>query len=452
MTGTQTFLDPALAAVAQARDWKRQGEVAELVAVLDWTGAHQVGDALVATPGLRLGGVGCPVISEFDTWDLSCVLGQSADSCTTYVGNALELRHRLPRLWQRVLDLQVPVWRAFRITARTQCLPPEGVADVDRALAHCAESITLGQVERTIAVALATHNPAEAEDRRKRADEARCFDIDLTDNPILLGGTVEVHGVLDLADALDLDAAITATATQLADLGNNDPLDVRRAAAAGEIARGQLALDLTANPDTDPSTGTAPGRGVTLYAHVNDTDVATVNGTPVLVDQLITWCTRPGVKVTIKPVIDLNADLTTHGYVPDARLAEQVDLRDRRCVFPVLHPPPHRPRPHPALRPRHRSRHRSRQRSRQRSRRRPRRRRGRPDPVVQPRPPVPRTPPRQDLQSLVLRLTSPRGLPVAIPGRYDLPRRPHHRTLTTPPRHPAHPAGATGTPVVGSCG
>ncbi|WP_148613432.1 HNH endonuclease [Nocardioides rubriscoriae] len=334
MTSTQTLLDPALAAVAQARDWKRQSEVAELVAVLDWTGAHQVGDALVATPGLRLGGVGCPVISEFDTWDLSCVLGQSADSCTTYVGNALELRHRLPRLWQRVLDLQVPVWRAFRITARTQCLPQAGAADVDRALAHCAHTITLGQVDRTIAVALATHNPAEAEDRRRRADEARCFDIDLTDNPIVLGGTVEVHGVLDLADALDLDAAVSAAAAQLADLGSDDTLDVRRAAAAGEIARGQLALDLPTNPDTGTSAGTGPGRGVTLYAHVDGSDVATVNGTPVLVDQLITWCTRPGVKVTIKPVIDLNADLTTHGYVPDTRLAEQVDLRDRRCVFP----------------------------------------------------------------------------------------------------------------------
>ncbi|WP_148615883.1 hypothetical protein [Nocardioides rubriscoriae] len=33
-------------------------------------------------------------------------------------------------------------------------------------------------------------------------------------------------------------------------------------------------------------------------------------------------------------MVDLNADLTTAGYVPDARLAEQVDLRDRRCVFP----------------------------------------------------------------------------------------------------------------------
>ncbi|MDO9457604.1 HNH endonuclease signature motif containing protein, partial [Nocardioides sp.] len=39
-------------------------------------------------------------------------------------------------------------------------------------------------------------------------------------------------------------------------------------------------------------------------------------------------------KVTIKPVIDLNTNLTTDSYVPSTAIAEQVDLRDRRCVFP----------------------------------------------------------------------------------------------------------------------
>ncbi|MDO9456795.1 MAG: hypothetical protein Q7T52_11930, partial [Nocardioides sp.] len=35
-----------------------------------------------------------------------------------------------------------------------------------------------------------------------------------------------------------------------------------------------------------------------------------------------------------KPVIDLNTNLSHHGYVPSTAIAEQVDLRDRRCVFP----------------------------------------------------------------------------------------------------------------------
>ena len=39
-------------------------------------------------------------------------------------------------------------------------------------------------------------------------------------------------------------------------------------------------------------------------------------------------------KVTVKPVIDLNANLATTAYeVPD-RIREQVILRDRTCVFP----------------------------------------------------------------------------------------------------------------------
>ena len=326
----QTLTDPALAAVAAADEWVRQAEVAKLVAVLDWTSAHTLGAALVEAPGLQLGGPGCPMIDEFDTWDLSCVLQLSADSTTTYVGNALELRHRLPKLWQAVLDLDVTVWQAFRITARTQCLPIAGAAQVDAALAHCAQSVTLGQVERTVATALADFCPLEAQARRERADESRFFDIDLRDTTILLSGTVEVTGVLDLADALDLDAAISKSAAQLADLGSIDPVNVRRAAAVGEIARAQLALDLETG-----EINTA-GRAVTIYAHVNASDVAFLDATqtPVLVEQLMTWSQAVGTKVTLKPVIDLNTNLSTDGYVPGAALAEQVDLRDLKCVFP----------------------------------------------------------------------------------------------------------------------
>ena len=326
----QTLTDPALAVVAAADDWAREAEVAKLVAVLDWTSAHQVGEALVETPGLQLGGPGCPMVSEFDTWDLSCVLQLSAESCTTYVGNALELRHRLPRLWQAVLDLEVTVWRAFRIAARTQCLPMAGAAKVDKALAHCAQSVTLGQVERTVATALADFCPLEAQARRERAAESRFFDTNLRDSITPLGGTVEVTGVLDLADAMDLDAAVARTAAQLAELGSTDTLNVRRAAAVGEIARAQLALDL----ETGEINGA--GRAVTIYAHVGASDVAHVDGvgTPVLVDQLVAWCAAVGTKVTIKPVIDLGTNLSTDGYVPDAALVEQVDLRDQKCVFP----------------------------------------------------------------------------------------------------------------------
>ena len=46
------------------------------------------------------------------------------------------------------------------------------------------------------------------------------------------------------------------------------------------------------------------------------------------------WCAAVGTKVTVKPVIDLKTNLVTDGYVPDTALADQVDLRDQKCVFP----------------------------------------------------------------------------------------------------------------------
>ena len=58
-------------------------------------------------------------------------------------------------------------------------------------------------------------------------------------------GTLAVHGELDLADALELEAAIQAVAAQLKELGSTESLDVRRSEAVGELARRELALDLT---------------------------------------------------------------------------------------------------------------------------------------------------------------------------------------------------------------
>jgi hypothetical protein len=54
----------------------------------------------------------------------------------------------------------------------------------------------------------------------------------------------------------------------------------------------------------------------------------------VLLDQIRSWCGDSRTRITIKPVIDLNAHLTAPGYgIPD-RIREQVILRDTTCVFP----------------------------------------------------------------------------------------------------------------------
>ena len=51
------------------------------------------------------------------TIELGTVLGVSTVSAKKLIGHALELRHRLPRLWAQVQSGRVPSWRARSISA-----------------------------------------------------------------------------------------------------------------------------------------------------------------------------------------------------------------------------------------------------------------------------------------------------------------------------------------------
>ncbi len=85
-------------------------------------------------------------------------------------------------------------------------------------------------------------------------------------------GTVEVHGELDLADALHLDQALAAGAEQLKRAGSAESLDARRATALGEMSRHQLALsfDETAiGVERHGHPTSRRRRPVTLFLHVS---------------------------------------------------------------------------------------------------------------------------------------------------------------------------------------
>jgi hypothetical protein len=131
-------------------------------------------------------------------------------------------------------------------------------------------------------------------------------------------GLVGIDGVLDLADALALEAAITAKAHQLLDTDPTLPLDVRRSMAAGQL-------------------GSKSGREVVIYTHLDpQTGLAQVENTRSIIaaEQVAEWCTAAGTKVTVKPVVDLREYLHTESYEPTPALREQVILTHPTCVFP----------------------------------------------------------------------------------------------------------------------
>src|SRR4051794_28722343 len=94
---------------------------------------------------LWIAGPGAPAVAEFCVAEFALAVGMSTAAGQCYLGDAVETRYRLPRLWGRVVAGQVPVWKARRIAQATLSLPPEGAAYVDVHLAPVAERCTFGR-------------------------------------------------------------------------------------------------------------------------------------------------------------------------------------------------------------------------------------------------------------------------------------------------------------------
>jgi hypothetical protein len=285
-------------------------------------------------------------------------VGMTTEAGKYYLGHALELRHRLPKLWKRVTSGDLPVWKARRVADLTagHDLTPEAAAFVDRQVAPVAHKIRPAALDRLVAEAIARHMPATAEGARRAAADARHVEVD--HHQVSFAGTSVIHGEVDLADALDFDAVLAAGAERLKDLGCAESLDVRRAMALGELARTQLALDLQPGDADEAQPRRKRRRPVTLYVHLHQSALEGAGGPDgcgigrventrdlVTAEQIRTWCGHPDAQVTVKPVIDLADHVSVEAAeVPD-RIAEPVALRDHACVFPWCTRPARRLRP-----------------------------------------------------------------------------------------------------------
>jgi hypothetical protein len=318
-----------------------------------------------------IAGEGAPLVAEFCVAELGTTLGISSTAAKKLIGHALELRHRLPRLWEQVHAGKVPAWRARAVADVTihssPALTVEAAGFVDSQVAAVAGRIGQAQLDRLVAETikrydLATADPAaDPEDGWQHVDPRH---VTVNKDDVHYAGTLHLEADLDLADALDLDRAVAHHAATQKALGSELSLDARRAKALGDLARTQTALDLAfqdgagkdsgveartsttdADADADDQPNLPAAREVVIHAHFDASmsGEQTVFGPTgrmengqrnVLLDQVRSWCADSRTKVTIKPVIDLNVQLTAQGYqVPD-RIREQVQLRDRTCVFP----------------------------------------------------------------------------------------------------------------------
>ena len=85
-----------------------------------------------------LAGVGTPAVAEYAVEELAAALNLSHAAGLSLVSEAVELCHRLPRLWSLVQDGRLQAWKARQVARATTQLSAEAVAFVDRHLAVTA--------------------------------------------------------------------------------------------------------------------------------------------------------------------------------------------------------------------------------------------------------------------------------------------------------------------------
>lgn len=210
-----------------------------------------------------IAGPGCPRVAESCIAELGSALGISTTSAKRLIGHALELRHRLPRLWASVHAGLVPAWRARQVAEATShatpVLAPDSVAWIDAQITPYAAKVGPAQLDRLVTEAIARQHPTEPvdpDDPHPECPDTRHVTID-TDQ-VGYAGTTQVTAELDLADALDLNHSLRTAAAELKALGSTESLDARRATALGHLARRQLAFDLGAGAGRTTGTAQTP--------------------------------------------------------------------------------------------------------------------------------------------------------------------------------------------------
>ena len=343
------------------------------------------------------GGEGTPEVSEYCAAELGALQGTGMMAARSLIGDALDLRYRLPRLWGRILTGGVRAWQARKIAEQTRYLSWQACADVDHALSDFVGMMPWPRFARILSAAILEADPALAAERAERARAAQdVFSFDSED------GLKTVVAKAAAGDAVWFVATVNRIAEILAARGDTDPVGTRRARALGILAQPAEALrllvahqhdrsdrsdrpnepvapepaepDATSEDEPDarfedepdawcgdepapdpepddhralsmalpPAFDAAAARPrVVLHFHLSDAAlgagqalVRPEDGGPLTLDQLVELLGRAGCQVRIQPVLDPTEIAPVDGYEIPQRLRAAVRVRQISDVFP----------------------------------------------------------------------------------------------------------------------
>jgi len=337
-----------LARVREVHTAVRAGEVELLVLAAAWADAHPDLDPDPVVDPDDVEDVRDPVDPLIPAMEwtagapFAAAIGVSTAAGEAMIADALTLRHRLPRIWARLLAGELVVWRARRIAQAVSCRPADVSAWLDETLAPLAHKVGSVTLERLLDEAMLRLYPEQREADQLEALDARHATLHASSINHTGVGDMTLRG--DWKDLSDFDATLCEVAAALAVLDEAahrapESLDVRRSRAVGILADPEAAAAMLADPTGDRP---RPRRRMNLVVHLSAEAVAGLDpvgrcettSRAVLEQQVREWCGRVDTHLSVTPVIDLADHVSVDRYeVPD-RLKERTGLLHTMCVFP----------------------------------------------------------------------------------------------------------------------
>ena len=243
--------DPAAAVTAFCADddTKRRSDCEQFIISAYWPDQYDttdlplIGDVEADFRGERavpLGGPGCPPIAEFAVADLATKTGWSIPRMRYYMADAVDARHRLPRLFNRLHTAELPYRTVQEISRQTRDLPRDLVDQIDQILVSQVTGLTGVRLDRRIAAAIITVDPERFARLADAARRARYFRRGRANEH----GLTQIYAQLDRADALRLEAMVKHIRSILQEHPDNLPgINTRHAITSEEwdaIALGVL--------------------------------------------------------------------------------------------------------------------------------------------------------------------------------------------------------------------
>ncbi|NYI47045.1 hypothetical protein BJ993_004125 [Nocardioides aromaticivorans] len=304
-------------------------ERAILEAAYQWAVLHSP-DALPASDrrgrerAKPAGAVGTPRITEHAAATFGARIQTSPYGAKRLIADAVDLVHRLPKLWAGVQAGKVRSTHARHVADATRELSAEEAGWVDAEVVEIAD----GRLAWTRFEAIVEGKVAAASPELARAkEEAAAKDNYVRVSRINKHGKATLTFHTDAALILGSNAGVTAVAKGLEDQMPDATKNERRVAALALLTNPQAHVDLSVGP-------VKPKVEIVLHC-TPDSAIARMEGHgPLTIEYVRHLVAHYASCVKVQPVIDLNQGAAVDAYEIPHRLREAVHLIHPGDTFP----------------------------------------------------------------------------------------------------------------------